>query len=115
MNPFRRTLILRPDWNTSLCWHDSEGCGLADERTLPLSDELRKQLDDYYAWWSEAFLSDDPSPVSVTDWRMLDKRGFQLWQRLRAELGSTFHVHFYSHEFKETFEDLEEFRKICAP
>ena len=46
---------------------------------------------------------------------MLDERGFQLWQRLRAELGSTFHVHFYSHEFKETFEDLEEFRKICAP
>jgi hypothetical protein len=109
-----RTLLLMPDWNTSLCWHDAEGCGVADERTLPLSDELRKHLDDYYAWWSNLFLAEDPGPVSCIDWHLVDERGFQLWQRLRAELGNIYHVHFYSHEFKETFQDPEQFTKICT-
>ena len=107
-----RTIVLSPDWNSSLWWHDAEGCGIADERALPLSDRLRKDLGDYYAWWSELYLSEDRIPASCTDWHLLDERGFQIWQRLRAELGSTYHVHFFSHEFEERFEDPEEFRMM---
>ena len=109
-----RTIVLSPDWNSSLWWHDAEGCGLADASTLPLSDELRRNLDDYYEWWSELYLpkEQDYIPVSSLDWHLLDERGFELWQRLRVELGGKYHVHFRSHEFKETFENPEQFEKI---
>jgi hypothetical protein len=103
-----RTLVLHPDYDTCLCWHDEVGCGLADEQTFPLSDDTRKQLQEFYLWWSELFNSD--SVVSMTDWRLLDERGLEIWQRLLVELGTAYHVHFYSQQFKETFEDPDEFR-----
>ena len=108
-----RILVLNPDWDTCLCWQDEQGSGLADERALPLTDDTRKQLDEYFSWWSELF--DAESPVCETDWRLLDERGFQIWQRLRAELGGTYRVQFYSHQFKTTFEDPNEFRLLSSP
>ena len=47
---------------------------------------------------------------SSTDRHLLDDCGFQLWQRLRTELAGAYQVHFFSHEFNETFEDPEQFK-----
>jgi len=109
-----RTLVLHPDWNASLCWHDAEGCSVADERGLAISHSLRQQLEEFYSGWSELCLANDSGLVSPTDWRLLDERGFQIWQHLRAEIGSRYHVHFYSHEFTETFESPEEFKRVTG-
>ena len=104
-----RTLILMPDWNAILFWRDAESRDAVDESTLPISATLKHELSSFYVWFSELFFRDSEQPASLTDRRLLDARGIELWRRLRTELGSTHRVLFYSHEFNHEFESPDDF------
>jgi len=103
-----RALILSPDWNSVLFWRD-EDSAVVEEAALPVSQALREDLGDFYNWFSEVFFAADAKPTPM-DRRLLDERGVQLWERLRAELGPDYRVAFRSEEFACEFETPDEFK-----
>jgi hypothetical protein len=104
-----RTLILSFDWNATLFWWDEQGQDAVDENSLPISNGLRRDLDDCYSWFSEMFFAEDSKPT-LMDQRLFDTRAFELWERLRTELKSECHVLFYSQEFACNFNSPGDFK-----
>src|SRR5690348_9278818 len=105
-----RTIILLLDWDATLFWRDADGGSKIDESALPISDELKRQLNDYYLHYSELhFQNGHPFPVPKIEKRWLDDEGLEIWRRLRAELAGAYRVLFYSEEFSDSFEDPDEF------
>jgi hypothetical protein len=103
-----RSIILLLDFDSTLFWRDAEG-GRIDETTLPISHDLKRQLDDYYKHYSELCYRGDYGPAADLDKRLLDDRGLVIWRQLRAELDGIYQVLFYSQEFGDSFESPEEF------
>jgi hypothetical protein len=101
-----------PDWDATLFWRDAQSQNVIDENTLPISEALKRDLNSYYAWYSELFFSDGEPKASLVDMRLLDARGFEIWLRLRHELIATHRVLFYSHEFNDSFDLPEDFTKV---
>ena len=104
-----RTIILSPDWNAVLFWHEASNRKPADETALALSDELRREMRVYYESFAELFLRGLPGTADATELRLLDERGVLLWQRLQKELAD-YRITFYSHELQDEFETLNVFR-----
>jgi len=104
-----RTLILRPDWQSTLCWADAKG--LVNENQLPLSDQIKERLDDYYSTWSELGLRNETEPLTEAEWRAFDEQGVALWLQLENELEGAYSIHFYSHEFNQVFATPRDYRK----
>jgi hypothetical protein len=108
-----RTLILMPDWNAVLFYRDAKGSEAVDEDSLPISTALKRELRDFYAWFSEMFLHDDPrEPISDMDRRLMDNRGVELWECLSRELSGAYRVIFHSHELHRDFDRPEEFKAM---
>ena len=108
-----RTMILGPDWDFVLWWCEADCQDAIDEKTLPISDDLKRDLDRFYGWFSELYFGDGDSK-SVLELRLLDARGFELWLRLREELKGVHRVLFYSQEFYEAFENPEDYKAAKA-
>ena len=104
-----RTLILSPDWDTMLFWRDAQNRDAVDESALPVSDALRSELDNCYKWFSEMLFAEDSKPTAI-DRRLFDDRAFELWERLRTELGLEYRVLFRSQEFACEFESPQDFK-----
>jgi hypothetical protein len=104
-----RSIILLLDWDATLFWRDTEGGGRIDETTLPISHDLKRQLADYYKYYSELYYQEGNGPVPDLEKRLLDDRGLVIWRQLRAELDGVYGVLFYSEEFGDSFESPEEF------
>jgi hypothetical protein len=105
-----RTIALKLDWDSTLFFFDAKGRDRIDEATLPISPDLKRQLDQYYKQYSDLYLLDDsPRKVDPLDKRLLDDTGLQIWQQLRAELAGSYDVIFYSFEFGEKFDDPQKF------
>jgi len=107
-----RTIVLSLDWDSTLFYHDAEGTDRIDEATLPISDALKKRLDDYYKYYSELHYQDDSRPVPDLEKRLLDDTGLEIWRQLRAEVGHVYRILFWSQEFGDHFESPEEFMMI---
>jgi hypothetical protein len=107
MNP----IILIGGWDSTLFWWDWH-CGAKgriDEATLPISADLKRQLDDWYRTYSELYHEGDEKPVPVLEERLLDDKGLEIWKRLREELDGVYEVLFFSHQFSYPFSSPEEF------
>jgi hypothetical protein len=105
-----RTIILMPDWNSTLFWRDTEGHGHIDEEALPISDSLKHRLECYYKHFSELYFEASDQPIIPdVEKRLLDDTGLEIWQMLRKELTGFYRVLFYSAEFGDSFENPEEF------
>jgi hypothetical protein len=97
-----------PDWVLF-----EEGAPLAVE-SLPVSLELRDALIQWYRQWSrldEDYGFEMRSDAKI-DWTKFDLAGIELWKRLRLELRDGFQIAFYSHTFRENFEDPDELSEL---
>src|SRR5687768_1428471 len=103
-----RTVCLNLDWDAALFWHDAESQSKVDERALPLSEGLEDRLTEFYRWFSELYLLAD-EPGSPLDKRLFDDRGIVLWEELAEELRGEYRVIYYSLEFADYFETVDEF------
>ena len=98
------------DWDSTLCYFDAESRDRIDEASLPISADLKSQLDQYYDQYSDLYvLADFAEKATPLDKRLLDDTGFKVWQQLRTELTGSYRVIFYSFEFGEKFEDPKRF------
>ena len=105
-----RTIALIADYGSVLFFHDAEGRDQIDEATLPISTDLKRQLDEYYKHYSDLYLlADFGEQPSTLDKRLLDDTGFKIWRQLRKELALFYRVIFYSFEFAQTFNNPQEF------
>jgi len=104
-----RTLCLGPDFGAILFWRDEQCQSAVDDRTLPLTDGLRRRLDEFYGWFNELYLSADEQRTRM-DNRLFDETGIELWEQLRAELQSQYRMIYYSQELAEYFDTPELFR-----
>lgn len=104
-----RTIILLPDWNSTLFWRDEESGSRIEETTFPISDALKRRLTAYYKHYSELYFQDTGGPVPALEKRLLDDTGLELWQQLRAELAGIYKVLFHSDEFACDFDSPDEF------
>jgi hypothetical protein len=106
-----RVIILIGGWDSTLFWWDwNHGTqGRIDEATLPISAELRRQLDEWYTTYSELYHQDHESPVPDLEKRLLDDKGREIWQRLQAELDGVYRALLFSQQFGRPFETPEEF------
>ena len=103
-----RTIALSPDFDAILFWRDELGQGIADQRSLPLSEVCRDRLREFYRWFSELHLIADEKR-SRLDARLFDEKGLILWKQLRSDLQGRYDVVYYSQELGEYFETPELF------
>jgi hypothetical protein len=111
-----RRIKLMPDYEADPVWSDDPddpGCGCMIElEELPISAELRDRL----RRWADAYeLNDDWMGVKPADspWTPqfaaeFEAEGRQLWLLLRAELGPTWRVAYFSEERMKKFDMPEE-------
>lgn len=105
-----RTIILLIDYpDSTLWWREQENSGPVDEALLPISNDLKQQLNEYYKSYSELYLDDNKGAVADLEKRLLDDTGLELWRRLRTELAGKYHVLFHSEEFGCDFDNPDEF------
>jgi len=98
------------DWDSTVFFFDAEGQDRIDEETLPISADLKRQLNEYYKHYSDVYLcADFGEKATPLDERLLDDTGLQIWQQLRTELVGFYRVIFYSFEFGEKFDDPQQF------
>jgi hypothetical protein len=104
-------IILIGGWDSTLFWWDPNcgSRGRIDEATLPISADLKRQLDDWYRTYSELYHGDGEGPVPVLEERLLDDKGLEIWKRLREELDGVYEVLFFSHQFSCPFASPEHF------
>ena len=97
-------------WDSTLFWWDwNHGSqGRIDEATLPISPKLRRQLDDWYMTYSNLYHQEGEVPAPDLEKRLLDDKGIEIWQRLRAELAGAYQVLLFSQQFGRPFETPEE-------
>jgi hypothetical protein len=103
-----RTLILSPDWDALLFWRDEQSQSAVDDARLPISDSLRAKLRSFGALHSELYFAEGEKPSDL-DVRLLDNNGLAVWSELLKELAGLCRVLFFSHEFMESFERVEDF------
>lgn len=104
-----RTIILFLDWDSTLFWRDAEGGDRINEATLPISDDLKRRLSDYYKHYSELYYLDTSRPIPGLEKRLLDDTGLEIWQQLRRELNGVYQVLFHSEELEDSFESPDVF------
>ena len=97
-------------WDSTLFWWDwNRGPqGRIDEATLPITAELRHQLDQWYAIYSELYHQENDGPPAEIEKRLLDDKGIEILKRLRAELAGAYEVLLFSEQFGRPFRTLEE-------
>jgi hypothetical protein len=90
-------------------WADGTHCGAIDPATLPISGDLRQELDNWYRYFSELYLrSGSPVEMRKSEWRLFDDTGYRIWLRLRDELNGSYDVCFASHRFSCLVENPKE-------
>jgi hypothetical protein len=104
-----RAIILLLDWDSTLFWRDADGGARIDEATLPISDDLKRRLSDYYKHYSEHYYLDTCRHVPGLEKRLLDDTGLEMWQQLRSELSGVYRVLFHSEELEDSFESPDDF------
>jgi hypothetical protein len=107
-----RTVALFLDFDAILFWYDEQGQEQIDEKTLGISDGLRQQLNRFYFWFSELYLTEEVHSGRDVDNRLFDDRALELWELLRAELAGRYRVIYWSREFSDYFDTPEEFRHM---
>lgn len=108
-----RTIALCLDFDAIVFWFDEQGQEKIDEKTLDLSDELIRKLDELYAWFGDLYLDNDELPSDL-DNRLFDDGALELWESLRAELAGRYNVIYYSREFMLYVDTPEAFRRLRA-
>jgi hypothetical protein len=86
---------------------------------LPISDQLRESLRQWDKQYNSMLFDPNFDPSSSdadvkADWAAFDTTGVAIWKSLQRELSGSWQLRFYSHRFREGFEDPNELAQLLA-